>query len=50
MGLQLGGLAEQREELSRFATFRRHLIHHAAGRADDEVLHPLAQQRDLAST
>src|SRR5215467_11286801 len=40
--LELCGLAEQRDEAPSLAADRRHLIHHAARRADDQVLDLLA--------
>ncbi len=46
--LELGGLTEQRHERSRLAANRRHLIHHAARRADDQVLDLLAADRPHA--
>ncbi len=46
--LQLRGLAEQREQAVLLAAGRSHLIHHAARRADHEVLDHLAQQRHVA--
>jgi len=41
----LGGLAQQLEQVSFPSGDHRHLIHHAAGGAGDEVLGALAQQR-----
>ena len=44
----LRGLADQLEQVIAAAERGRHLIHHPAGRADDEVLHLLREERDLA--
>src|SRR5690242_11878651 len=45
--LQLRGLAEQREQAIPLAAGRGHLIHHSAGRADDEILDHLTEQREV---
>ena len=42
----LRGLADELQQVIAAAERGRHLIHHAAGRADDEVLHLLREQRD----
>ena len=44
----LGGLAEELEQVVAPAARRGHLIHHAARRADDEVLDLLRGERQLA--
>jgi hypothetical protein len=46
--LQLRRLAEERHEAPGLAARRRHLVHHAARGADDEVLDLLAQDRAIA--
>src|SRR4029079_4232507 len=42
------GLTDQLQQMIAAAQRGRHLIHHAAGRADDEVLPLLRQTRDRA--
>ena len=44
----LRGLTDELEQVIAAAAGGRHLIHHPAGRAHDEVLDLLREQRDLA--
>ena len=43
--LQVGGLAQKRQQMIAFTEDARHLVHHAARRTDDEVLDLLTEQR-----